>query len=107
MWQMPIAWFTFWKSTWGTRMTPSDIKAAEKKIRKRMSQYKNREYISVQEFAEAVGISDRYIYEQIQTGLAPFVVMVGDTEMLRPEGVEVLFIDDEDQDITQKEAQHV
>ena len=107
LWQMPIAWFTFWKSTWGTRMTPSDIKAAEKKIRKRMSQYKNREYISVQEFAEAVGISDRYIYEQIKTGLAPFVVMVGDTEMLRPEGVEVLFTDDEDQDITQKEAQHV
>lgn len=31
LWQMPIAWFTFWKSTWGTRMTPSDVKAKEKK----------------------------------------------------------------------------
>ena len=27
LWQMPIAWVTFWKSTWGTRMTPSDVKA--------------------------------------------------------------------------------
>lgn len=31
LWQMPIAWVTFWKSTWGTRMTPSDIKVQEKK----------------------------------------------------------------------------
>ena len=31
LWQMPIAWFTFWKSTWGTRMTPSDLEEAEKK----------------------------------------------------------------------------
>lgn len=34
LWQMPIAWVTFWKSTWGTRMTPSDVKAAEKKAAK-------------------------------------------------------------------------
>ncbi len=34
LWQMPIAWVTFWKSTWGTRMTPSDVKAAEKKAKK-------------------------------------------------------------------------
>lgn len=34
LWQMPIAWFTFWKSTWGTRMTPSDVKEQEKKKRK-------------------------------------------------------------------------
>lgn len=33
LWQMPVAWFTFWKSTWGTRMTPSDVKAAEAKKR--------------------------------------------------------------------------
>ena len=25
LWQMPVAWFTFWKSTWGTRMTPADL----------------------------------------------------------------------------------
>lgn len=31
LWQMPVAWFTFWKSTWGTRETPQDIEAREKK----------------------------------------------------------------------------
>ena len=31
LWQMPIAWLTFWKSTWGTRMTPSDIAAQQAK----------------------------------------------------------------------------
>lgn len=31
LWQMPIAWVTFWKSTWGTRMTPSDIESQRKK----------------------------------------------------------------------------
>lgn len=32
LWQMPIAWVTFWKSTWGTRMTPADIKAKKNRI---------------------------------------------------------------------------
>ena len=44
LWQMPVAWFTFWKSTWGTRLTPADIaemekrkaKAAEKEQKKKM-----------------------------------------------------------------------
>ncbi|MDV4149888.1 glycosyltransferase [Clostridium sp. AL.422] len=31
LWQMPFAWITFWKSTWGTRMTPSDIESERKK----------------------------------------------------------------------------
>ncbi|MFD2371227.1 glycosyltransferase family 2 protein [Brevibacillus sp. GCM10020057] len=31
LWQMPIAWFTFWKSTWGTRETPQDIEARQRK----------------------------------------------------------------------------
>ena len=31
LWQMPVAWFTFWKSEWGTRMTPADSAAQEKK----------------------------------------------------------------------------
>jgi hyaluronan synthase len=31
LWQMPFAWVTFWKSTWGTRMTPSDIEAERKR----------------------------------------------------------------------------
>ncbi len=25
LWQMPVAWITFWKSTWGTRMTTADV----------------------------------------------------------------------------------
>lgn len=37
LWQMPIAWVTFWKSTWGTRMTPSDIKAQNKKVQRATS----------------------------------------------------------------------
>ncbi|WP_027623996.1 glycosyltransferase family 2 protein [Clostridium lundense] len=35
LWQMPIAWVTFWKSTWGTRMTPSDIEAQRKKEKRK------------------------------------------------------------------------
>lgn len=35
LWQMPIAWFTFWKTTWGTRMTPADLaELLKKKSRK-------------------------------------------------------------------------
>lgn len=44
LWQMPVAWVTFWKSTWGTRMTPSDIEemnkkeeAKNRKLKKRMT----------------------------------------------------------------------
>ncbi|WP_378955849.1 glycosyltransferase [Pelosinus sp. sgz500959] len=33
LWQMPIAWFTFWKTTWGTRMTPADLAELLKKNR--------------------------------------------------------------------------
>lgn len=39
LWQMPIAWFTFWKSTWGTRMTPADV--AEQEQKKEKSANKN------------------------------------------------------------------
>lgn len=35
LWQMPIAWVTFWKSTWGTRETPQDIEARDKKLAKK------------------------------------------------------------------------
>ena len=31
IWQMPVAWVTFWKSTWGTRMTTSDLEASKKR----------------------------------------------------------------------------
>ena len=34
LWQMPVTWFTFWKSTWGTRLTPADLAELEKKKRK-------------------------------------------------------------------------
>ncbi len=34
LWQMPVAWVTFWKSTWGTRMTPEDLKEQERKKQK-------------------------------------------------------------------------
>lgn len=34
LWQMPVAWFTFWKSTWGTRLTPADLAEIEKEKKK-------------------------------------------------------------------------
>jgi hyaluronan synthase len=34
LWQMPVAWVTFWKSTWGTRMTNADIKEIIKEKKK-------------------------------------------------------------------------
>lgn len=43
LWQMPIAWFTFWKSTWGTRMTPSDVKAQEKKEERKRKRKERKE----------------------------------------------------------------
>lgn len=36
LWQMPIAWVTFWKSTWGTRQTPSDVAAEKKKDQRKL-----------------------------------------------------------------------
>jgi len=37
LWQMPVAWVTFWKSTWGTRMTPADVAEEEAKKNKKLS----------------------------------------------------------------------
>lgn len=31
LWQMPIAWFTFWKANWGTRETPADVQLKRKR----------------------------------------------------------------------------
>lgn len=42
LWQMPIAILTFWKSTWGTRMTTNDVEAEAKK-KKRRQRRKSRE----------------------------------------------------------------
>ena len=41
LWQMPIAILTFWKSTWGTRMTKSDVEALEKKKNKELRKNRN------------------------------------------------------------------
>lgn len=35
LWQMPIAWLTFWKTTWGTRMTPKDLEINQEKETKK------------------------------------------------------------------------
>ena len=49
LWQMPIAWVTFWKSTWGTRMTPEDVKAARKKAEKQSRKKGRKRRASVKE----------------------------------------------------------
>lgn len=36
LWQMPVAWVTFWKSTWGTRETPEDIKEKNRRKNKKL-----------------------------------------------------------------------
>ena len=43
LWQMPIAILTFWKSTWGTRMTTNDIEYMEKKKKKRNAKSEGKE----------------------------------------------------------------
>lgn len=37
LWQMPIAWVTFWKANWGTRMTQADVDELNKKKAKQMA----------------------------------------------------------------------
>ncbi len=34
LWQMPVAWVTFWKTTWGTRMTTADVEELKRKQEK-------------------------------------------------------------------------
>lgn len=41
LWQMPVAWVTFWKSHWGTRETPQDVLEEEKKEQRRQ-RWRNR-----------------------------------------------------------------
>ena len=43
LWQMPIAWFTFCKSTWGTRMTPADELELKEKVAKARAKSKKGE----------------------------------------------------------------
>ncbi|MBR6381084.1 MAG: glycosyltransferase [Lachnospiraceae bacterium] len=41
LWQMPVAILTFWKSTWGTRMTKNDVEALEKKNQRKAGKKKH------------------------------------------------------------------
>ncbi len=41
LWQMPVAILTFWKSTWGTRMTVNDVESLEKKKKRKLRKKKN------------------------------------------------------------------
>ena len=34
LWQMPVAWVTFWKTTWGTRLTQADLDELRRKQEK-------------------------------------------------------------------------
>ena len=54
LWQMPVAWVTFWKSTWGTRMTPEDVLEEQKKEEKHSrklekKQKRNRKFLQKRE----------------------------------------------------------
>ena len=49
LWQMPIAILTFWKSTWGTRMTSNDVEAKEKKEKRRQKRESKKKDSQVQE----------------------------------------------------------
>ena len=48
---MPIAWVTFWKSTWGTRMTPEDVEEQRRKEEKLERKRQKRIKPNKQEFS--------------------------------------------------------
>ncbi len=82
LWQMPIAWFTFWKSTWGTRMTPEDIKAAERKFHRRL--LRNKKFITPAELASVLGITEEDVLDQMQGGrFQKYIVEVNGKQMLK------------------------
>ena len=81
LWQMPIAWFTFWKSTWGTRMTPEDVKAAERKLRRRL--IGNKKYITPAEFAKVLGLKEENVISEMDNGkFAKYVHEVNGHKMI-------------------------
>ncbi|MEI6100286.1 MAG: glycosyltransferase, partial [Eubacteriales bacterium] len=47
LWQMPVAWFTFAVSTWGTRDTPEDMKAKAKRKQLKLEKQKPKRQVSV------------------------------------------------------------
>ena len=92
LWQMPIAWFTFWKSTWGTRMTPDDVKAAERKLRRRL--LKNKKYITPSEFAAVLGIRTEDVTAQMDGGrFEKYVEVINGQKMIRAEALKEFYDD--------------
>ncbi len=82
LWQMPIAWFTFWKSTWGTRMTPDDVKAAERKLKRRLLGRKKN--ITPSEFASFLGISEAAVIAEMDGGkFEQYVEEVNGVKLIR------------------------
>lgn len=82
LWQMPIAWFTFWKSTWGTRMTPEDVKAAERKLRRRL--LRKKKYITPFELASVLGITEGDVVSQMEGGkFEKYVAIVKGQRMIQ------------------------
>jgi hyaluronan synthase len=92
LWQMPIAWFTFWKSTWGTRMTPDDVKAAERKLRRRL--LKNKKHITPSEFAAVLGIKSEDVISQMNGGrFEKYVEVINGQNMIRAEALKEFYDD--------------
>ena len=82
LWQMPIAWFTFWKSTWGTRMTPEDVKAAERKLRRRL--LRKKKYITPYELSSVLGITEGDVIAQMEGGkFEKYVIIVKGQRMIQ------------------------
>ncbi|MCR5094376.1 MAG: glycosyltransferase [Lachnospiraceae bacterium] len=94
LWQMPIAWFTFWKSTWGTRMTPNDLKAARRKLKRRL--LGNKTHVTAAEFASVLGITEEDVLSQMEGGrLAPYVETVNGQKMITSAALNVFYDDAE------------
>ena len=92
LWQMPIAWFTFWKSTWGTRMTPEDVKAAERRLKRRL--LRNKKYITASEFAGVIGISEEDVLSQMDGGrFEKYVAEVGGQKMIKATALKEFYDD--------------
>ncbi|MCR5801036.1 MAG: glycosyltransferase [Lachnospiraceae bacterium] len=114
LWQMPIAWFTFWKSTWGTRMTPEDIKAMQRKYRRKL--LKKRKYVTPAEFAKVIGITEKEAYTRMEEGrLDEYLVDVNGHRMILVKALDDFWVDtvtpmpsDTDEDIvTEHDTQAV
>ncbi len=96
LWQMPIAWFTFWKSTWGTRLTPNDVKAAEKKIRRKVrKQYKDKEYLTMDDLVDITRLGRGYLTIQMKDRLAPYLTKQDGKAVFRKDVIDVFFMEEE------------